>query len=89
MSAPVITPRFTLLSPIRVLDPVNELEEVSVKNPIIMGNPTSIQISKANIGLGITIIGGNDTERVSQLLDSRFIYCNTNGDFYVHLALFF
>ena len=40
------------LSPIRVLDPVDELEEATTKNPIIMENPTSIQIVKGNVGLG-------------------------------------
>uniref|UniRef100_A0A7M5XCZ7 Multiple PDZ domain protein n=1 Tax=Clytia hemisphaerica TaxID=252671 RepID=A0A7M5XCZ7_9CNID len=53
------------LSPIRVLDPVDELEEATTKNPIIMENPTSIQIVKANVGLGISIVGGNDTPLVS------------------------
>ena len=53
-----------LISPIRVLDPVNELEEVSTKNPVIMGNPTSIQINKGDKGLGISIVGGIDTPMV-------------------------
>ena len=57
-----------LISPIRVLDPVNELEEVSVKNPVIMGNPTSIQINKGDKGLGISIVGGIDTPMVRGLI---------------------
>ena len=60
------------LSPVRVLDPVDELEEATAKNPIIMENPTTILIRKGNVGLGISIVGGNDTPLVSVLL--MFVY---------------
>ena len=52
-----------------MLDPVNELEEVTVKNPVIMGNPTSIQINTMEKGLGITVIGGIDTPTVNMVFD--------------------
>ena len=51
-----------------MLDPVDELEEATTKNLIIMKNPTSIQIVKGNQGLGISIVGGNDTPLVSVFL---------------------
>ncbi|XP_065657579.1 multiple PDZ domain protein isoform X3 [Hydra vulgaris] len=59
-------------SPIRVLDSVNELEEVLAKNPIILGNPTSIQINKVDKGLGISIVGGVDTPLVDVFIVEIF-----------------
>jgi len=71
-SSAILPPPPPVLSPIRVLDPVNELEEVSVKNPIIMGNPTSIQITKGDKGLGIAIVGGVDTAMLTVVIHELF-----------------